>query len=242
VNAGHPPPLLLGPRHDARFVEETRGMPLGVTDDPRYEAVLVDLEPGSTLVIYTDGLVEERGESIDLGLGRLKAAAEAAPSEAAPLVDRIVGSLVSGEPDDDVAVLAVRLSGADSSPLELTIPANPVELAHVRRAMKQWLRNVGAGEDEAGEILLATSEAAANAVEHAYGPGPSSLDIRVELRGDDVRVDVRDYGHWRGQRNPRRGRGLGIMRAVMDEVEIVDTDEGTSARLRRRLQGGTRDE
>jgi anti-sigma regulatory factor (Ser/Thr protein kinase) len=237
VNAGHPPPLLLEPGAPARFLDQTGGPPLGVQEDPSYEAQSFALEPGATLLLYTDGLVERRGESIDVGLARLKSSTNGGTAPAEELVQRVVGSLVAGEPDDDVAVLAARLVVPGTAPLELTIEAKATELRLVRRALRPWLDSAGASEEEAYDIVLATCEAAANAIEHAYGPEQASVEVSARLEHGEVLVEVSDRGRWRSPRMAHRGRGLGVMRAAMDECEVFAASSGTTLRLRRRLKG-----
>lgn len=109
ASAGHCPPLLLD-GSGARFLHAGHGVPLGVVDAWDAEPDCFELEPGALLVLYTDGLVERRGEELGVGLERLRAAASAAPSD----VDGLCGHLVKecldeGENTDDVAILAVRV-------------------------------------------------------------------------------------------------------------------------------------
>ncbi|GAA4671420.1 hypothetical protein GCM10023347_26590 [Streptomyces chumphonensis] len=109
--AGHPPPLLITPDGSARVLEGEPGLPLGVDlahPRPDHE---VAVAPGSTLVLYTDGLVERRGESLDEGLRALEAAA--GPLARAPLAE-LCATLADFHPEagqDDTAVLALRVPG-----------------------------------------------------------------------------------------------------------------------------------
>jgi anti-sigma regulatory factor (Ser/Thr protein kinase) len=238
ANAGHPPPLVIRPDGGAEFLEGARAMPLGVTAEPEYEESGVTLEPGSTVLLYTDGLVERRGESIDAGLERLRAAATEAPQEPESLCDRLLEALVDSAPSDDIALIAVRALPHDVRPLDLKLPADPATLAGLRRTLRDWLSRAGADEDEVRDIVLATVEAAANAVEHAYGPGEAHFELDAHSVDGEVTVTVRDYGSWRSESDPHRGRGLGVMRAAMDGVEVSSETEGTTVRLRRRLGRG----
>jgi anti-sigma regulatory factor (Ser/Thr protein kinase) len=235
TNAGHPPPLVLRPDGSADYLEGARSMPLGVVGDPAYEETAVTLEPGSTVLLYTDGLVEKRGESIDAGLERLQSAVQRAPADPETLCDRVLELLADETPDDDVALLAVRALPQEIEPLELTLPADPSTLAPLRKQLRQWLDEAGANADESRDIVLATVEAAANAVEHAYGPGDAHFDFEAHSVGGEVTITVRDYGSWRSESDPHRGRGLGVMRAAMDRVEVTSETAGTTVRLRRRL-------
>ncbi|MDQ1105792.1 PP2C family protein-serine/threonine phosphatase [Nocardioides zeae] len=109
ANAGHPPPVLLGPDGTAALLDDAGQMLLGI--DP--ETVRSDLEAnvpaGSTLLLYTDGLVERRGELLDAGMERLRAAVADQPDLGPDaLCDHVLTALGPFE-DDDVAILAVRL-------------------------------------------------------------------------------------------------------------------------------------
>lgn len=109
ANAGHPPPLLLRPDGTASYLEGGRSLPLGAPLLEEPEEAEVSIEPGSTLILYTDGLVERRGEGIDEGLGRLLAAATASPEDVEELVSSIVSELVDERHRlDDVALIALR--------------------------------------------------------------------------------------------------------------------------------------
>jgi serine phosphatase RsbU (regulator of sigma subunit) len=112
--AGHPPPLLVPPGGDARFLMAGRSMPLGsVQDGPRGEAVAA-LAPGALLLLYSDGLVERRRESVVQGLERLRAEAGArAGLDVEAFCDALVGALVDTEGQhDDVALLCLRAAPA----------------------------------------------------------------------------------------------------------------------------------
>ncbi|MET8879422.1 SpoIIE family protein phosphatase [Streptomyces rubiginosohelvolus] len=110
TNAGHPPPLLLDSTGGARFLPEGRGILLGAAvGRPRPDAH-VDLLPGSTLLFYTDGLIESRRQSLDVGLERLReAAADLNPQQLDDFVDQLLVRSRPADNDDDVALLAVRI-------------------------------------------------------------------------------------------------------------------------------------
>ena len=76
TSAGHPPPLVVEPSGQTRFLEGEGGLPLGVDVTTEYGERELSLEPGSIVVLYTDGLVERRGRSIDEGLMELARAAQ----------------------------------------------------------------------------------------------------------------------------------------------------------------------
>jgi hypothetical protein len=108
VLAGHPPPVLVRPGGDVELLPSARGGLLGMTTPRSYDEV--DVPPGSLLVLYTDGLVERRGELLDVGFGRLTGllARATPPFDPQWICDWLIGELVTdARAADDVAILAV---------------------------------------------------------------------------------------------------------------------------------------
>src|SRR5581483_4671333 len=140
VSAGHLPVLLIAPDGCADYLEQLQGLPLGIGAGQEYIAQAYDFPEGSALLLYTDGLVERRGESIEEGLTRLREAAERGSGPAGgSLADRVYGHLLD-EPflEDDVALLAI-----ESLPLgptmQITLAASASVLAGLRRTLGRWL-------------------------------------------------------------------------------------------------------
>jgi serine phosphatase RsbU (regulator of sigma subunit) len=106
-SAGHPPPILALPDREAKLLEVGRDLPLGVTLDHPRTTTAVRLPPGATLVLYTDGLIERRGESLDVGLERLRQVVTTEPPDlmCRRVMFRLVGTT---SPDDDIALVAAR--------------------------------------------------------------------------------------------------------------------------------------
>ncbi|MEK6326248.1 MAG: SpoIIE family protein phosphatase [Actinomycetota bacterium] len=238
ASAGHPPPLLLDPGGPPTFVEAPAGSPLGVARYSAYEESVTTLDPSSTLLLYTDGLVEGPDLPLGQGLDGLRRSMEDGPREPEELCQAVLDSLdVRVGFNDDLALLALQLTPPGKT-LSLTLPTRPSSLASMRRAVAQWLRLAGAEEDEIYEILVACGEAGANTVAHAHSAlSDSSFEVRAEREGPEIEVTVRDTGRWRVPGDEGRGRGLAVMRELMDDVEIEPSDDGTTVRLRRRLRG-----
>ena len=138
---------------------------------------------------------------------------------------------------DDVALLATRLIPVDVESLELRLPAEPASLALMRRALERWLTAVGVNDEIAYEIKVACGEACMNCVEHAYPPGDGDFVVRASNLDREVELEVRDFGFWRPPRgNTDRGRGLELMRRLMDSMKVVPGPEGTTVHLRRRTR------
>ncbi len=239
--AGHPPPLLIGPG-GGLLVEGGRSVPIGASDSAAFGAELVTMPPGGTMLLYTDGLVERRDRPLEESLDELVHVASGNADDLDRLCDRILNVvLAEREPDDDVALLAVRPLMVGAERLSCTLPAEPDSLPLLRRRLGGFLGAAGASELERYEITLTVCEAAANAIEHAYGPGDAQFEVEVEVevavRGGRVIASVRDEGSWRERRGDQRGRGLDIMRGLMDNVDVAADREGTVVSMSRMLAG-----
>jgi len=237
VNAGHLPPLVLEDGRP-RFLEGPRSVPLGVMPYAQYEAGSMELASGATIVLYTDGLIERPGELLDDGLERLAEAASHPPGGSERLCDELLARLVpGGAAADDVAILVLH-TPAVGERFTLTLPAQPGELASMRALLRRWLRQTDGSKEDVAEILIAAGEAAANAIEH--GGNDAAFEVAGVVDGDEVDITVTDHGSWR-DKSPERGggRGLVLMRELMDEVEVTRAEEGTTVRMKRRLRNGS---
>jgi anti-sigma regulatory factor (Ser/Thr protein kinase) len=195
------------------------------------------LPTGSTLVLYTDGVVEVRGESLDDGLERLRRIAARGVANVEALCDTVIREMVAdGRPADDVALLAAYITPLDEH-LLTRWPARAETLTSVRHLLRRWLRHQGATDDEIYDITVACQEACANAVEHAYAPGDEAFEVEAVRLNGAVEISVRDHGQWRRARGTHRGRGMPLMEALMDSVHVQHTAEGTVVVLRRSLGG-----
>jgi PAS domain S-box-containing protein len=242
-NAGHPPPLVITQAGAASFLEEGLAPPLGTMPHAEHVEATSRLLPGSTLLLFTDGLIERRGSSLREGLQRLRqAAAGAAVTDLEELCDLVLASLVERDVGDDIALLALQPVLLAGQPLHLRVPAEPRSLAPLRHTLRRWLREVDAGRQESYEILVACGEACANAIQHPFAARQDVLEIDLALRDRDVELVVRDTGSWRSASSGGGGHGLDLIRQLMDSVEIESGPGGTEVRMRRRLQRDTADE
>jgi anti-sigma regulatory factor (Ser/Thr protein kinase) len=240
ANAGHVPPLVIGPNGEADYLASASNPPLGVFESSNHTENVMELAPGSTIVLYTDGLVEERGASIDQGLEALRLAASQDICHPGELCDRLVAAMLAIHPAiDDIAVLALRTLPTAPPPLHLEVPSDPTELGKMRRDLGSWLREAGAAGEVVEVIQMACHEACSNAIEHGYGFGEGRVLVDAQLEDGRVVLTVRDTGHWveRPAGPPRyRGNGLPLMQALMDSVELThDNGDGTAVRMARSL-------
>jgi PAS domain S-box-containing protein len=240
ANAGHMPALALE-LGDARFIDADPGPPLGVGADEEYVEAVEPVQPGTTLVIYTDGLVEQPGVAPDVTLARLaKNALAIGPSDPDVLCEHLLkAQLGEGQPRDDVAFVAIHTVPLSGERLELRLPAEPKALSSVRRALARWLEQAGATAEDAQSIQLACHEACTNAIEHGYRFGEATFDVIGELRDGELTLSVVDSGGWRGAGDADRGRGFALMEGLMDGVEVTPGRDGTTVVMTRRLAGLT---
>jgi|GEM_PF-705960 len=236
ANAGHPPPLVLTPDGSVSLLEGG-GPPLGATSDVAFREIATPIAPGSTLLLYTDGLIEVRGEALDHGLNRLlRAAAAHGPREPERLLDHLVASMLGAEASsDDVALLAMHAAALDPARLLLQLDAAPPSMPLLRQTLRRWLEQSGVPGPEIFEVSVAASEAFSNAIEHAYSASDARIEVEGRLDGDTLTLTVRDWGQWRPPRGVNRGRGLGLMRGLMDDVSVTPGTDGTLVQMRRRL-------
>jgi serine/threonine-protein kinase RsbW len=115
------------------------------------------------------------------------------------------------------------------------VPAALSELAAVRRAVAGFAASTSLPGDRVHDVALATYEAIANVVEHAYPGGTvGTFDVRAVAAADLLTVTVTDRGAWKcGDPDPalRRGRGITLMRACSDRLDLVSGPDGTTAVL-----------
>ena len=187
-SAGHPPPVLADARGGSRLLDLEPGRPLGVGGGS-YVDQSFDLELGAVLMLYTDGLVEERDAPLDEGLDRLVQALTrpvTSADEACTQVLRALGR--DGGADDDTALLALYLCGPGV--LQLRLPRVPQSAGAARRGVHDVADAHGVDGDVAA---LLVSELVGNAVRHgAAAEGSGDVVLRVRACDGGLRVEVDD--------------------------------------------------
>ncbi|MGQ4486149.1 SpoIIE family protein phosphatase [Streptomyces sp. SAS_281] len=238
VRAGHFGPLI---RHMDGRVGSPRvrgGLPLGISTDfgdEEYPETRLDLVPGETLVLYTDGLVEEPGADIDAGVRTLITEVSAGPAGAEALADHLSDRLWerwgSG---DDVALLVLRRSPDPGSPRAPRLhqyihQADPEGLSEARTIVRQALTDWDMAE-LADDAELVTGELLVNVLLHTEGGAVLTLEVLPEpVRR--VRLSVQDRSSaWPRRRSPGEtatsGRGLLLLDAVSTRWGIEPRGEG----------------
>lgn len=188
--AGHLPPAVVQPHGPVSFLRLPPGPPLGVGRLP-YEGTEVALAAGSLVVLFTDGLVEARGQGIDVGLGRLAAVlGEQRGSSSDLLCAQIVAELVSDHVRDDAALLVVRTRALDARQVAAwELPSDPALVARARSMAAEQLGRWGL-DDLAFTTELVVSELVTNAIRHASGP----IGLRL-IRDRSLICEVSDSQH-----------------------------------------------
>jgi PAS domain S-box-containing protein len=239
VSAGHPPTLVWRNDGDATWLPGVSGPPVGADQRAHYRALEMDLAPGDALVMYTDGLIERRGESLDRGLERLQDAVQRlrVDESLSEACDELSTALLDDGADDDVAILAVRFVSSVPGTLRWRRPARASELSGMRRLVGGWLDDADVASEDINLVIVAVNEAATNAIEHAYGRHQGWFEVEGRLRGEDLTVVVRDAGQWRPKAAGGGGRGLALIGRLMDEFELRRSDQGTEVWMRRRVRG-----
>ncbi|HEX9064879.1 MAG TPA: SpoIIE family protein phosphatase [Streptosporangiaceae bacterium] len=252
-SAGHPPAILdKGTDNKSQnsrpyvLLDGAQSTPLAVLDAVRRPQATMSLPPGSTLLLYTDGLVERRGQSIDVAIDAaaaiLAGARAVSPAECA---DRLAARLIGRAHDDDVAFLIYRHLPPDgpapetlaAEPVALTFPADLDELSGLRATLRSWFAQARIGLVAANELLHAIGEVTSNAIEHGSRLDPSRT-VTISLACDDgvVRAVVSDSGRWiEPAADTGRGRGLRMTRALVDDMTVSATGTGTTVYLTKRI-------
>jgi GAF domain-containing protein/anti-sigma regulatory factor (Ser/Thr protein kinase) len=232
-SAGHPPPAVVYPDGRVELIEGARGLPLGTGIRTTYRVEMFELPPGSVVVLYTDGLIERRGRSIDEGLDSLRTALASAPKDPDRLLEHILEHVVGDdERGDDIALLAARIFPVAPRPLHLRIPADLGSMDVVRDAMRTWLGGLELDRSDAEDVVLATWEACANAIEHAVEPLERIVVVSAAVEDSAVRVTVGDTGRWAPPSGVEdRGLGLRLIESLVTTVVVSHSPSGTTVTL-----------
>ncbi len=227
ANAGHLPPIVLLPGEDARVVGGDENPPLGVGpfNLTQHDVPLV---PNARVVLYTDGLVERRGEDLERGIEALAVRVAALVGPVAGVPEQLVAAMLPQGPDDDVAVLVARVDPpSPDDGLQQNLEHVDTAVAQSRHLVARYLRERGMPPGMVADAALVTSELVTNAVR--YGRPP--LDLRARLEGHEMLLEVRDQATFqprklRPDEDDEHGRGLQIVSALADRWGTRPTEHG----------------
>ena len=237
-NAGHPPPIMVYADGTSVPLDGGHGLPLALRLDWSRPEARVTMPARATLLLYTDGLVERRGISIDDGIDR---AADLVQGGRSQSLDEVADHLMARlEPEggylDDVAILLYRQPG----PFEMRFAADVNNLAPSRLALQSWLKRAGVHPDQILDVLIASGEAVANAIEHGQQgrPGGSIILLEATMHVDRLHLTVTDTGIWKDPETVdevSRGRGIALMRGLMEHFAIEPSATGTTVHMYTRI-------
>ncbi|MFJ3233963.1 SpoIIE family protein phosphatase [Streptomyces sp. NPDC086787] len=206
-SAGHPPPIVSDAGGSVALSAVAPGPPLGLGGLP-YENVELELPSGSVVAIFTDGVVEGRGQDIDAGIDRLTQVLTWQRSPLEELCDRALSVLPPGPQADDAALLLVRTRRLDSDRVvDLELPPDPAMVTRARTLTERQLETWGLCELSFTAALV-VSELVTNAIRYAAGP----VVLRL-IRDRQLLCEVSDGAHTaphlrRARRDDEGGRGL----------------------------------
>ncbi len=197
VRAGHVDPLLRTSEDCCRRLSVEGGLPLGLSAEfgrLEYPVTTVELDPGQTLLLCTDGLIEQPGTDLDDGMRTLRDLVCTGPGDVSDLADRLIASAEDRGGHDDVALLLLRRRGLaqrSGGRLQHHVgPGDPQALGDARRMIRAAVRAWGVGE-RSYEIELVADELITNVLLHTEGSAVVTLRV---LAGHDrrLRVEVED--------------------------------------------------
>ncbi|MCI3245920.1 MULTISPECIES: SpoIIE family protein phosphatase [Streptomyces] len=198
VRAGHIDPLIRHTDGSCRRVPVDGGLPLGLSAEfgrLDYPVGTLELDPGHTLLLCTDGLVEQPGADLDEGVHTLTALIASGPDDVRDLADCLIDVAEERGGEDDVALLLLRRRGLETGECggrlqQHVAPGDPEALTEARHMIRAAVRTWGAG-DRADEIELVADEVITNALMHTEGSAVVTLRV---LTGKDrrLRVEVED--------------------------------------------------
>ncbi|HET9829461.1 MAG TPA: SpoIIE family protein phosphatase, partial [Nocardioidaceae bacterium] len=227
ANAGHLPPIVATPEGDCRLVGGDENPPLGIgaVNLRQHE---VDLASNARVVLYTDGLVERRGEDLELGIHSLArhVAELTGPVDGVP--EELVAAMLPDGPDDDVAILVARVDPpTEDESLSRRLEPTESVVADARHLVASYLQERELPETLVRDAALATSELVTNALLHGQAP----VELRMRIEGADVLIEVRDRATYqprklRPDEDDEHGRGLQIVAALAARWGTRPTEHG----------------
>jgi serine phosphatase RsbU (regulator of sigma subunit)/DNA-binding response OmpR family regulator/anti-sigma regulatory factor (Ser/Thr protein kinase) len=236
ANAGHVPPVLGAAEGTAVRLDAT-APPLG-TGGVSAVVRRLELPPGAQLTLFTDGLVEHRGESLDRGLdalARLLATVDGMPLAGVP--QHLVDTLLPEGPDDDVALLVARVTdGARACTVTVRLGDRLPVIARAREQVATTLEGWGVPAEVTEDLKVMASELVTNALVHGEPP----LDVRLTHLGSEIVLEVDDRSPARphrvaADRESEHGRGLQIVATLADRWGTRTTGAGKTVWCSRTL-------
>ncbi|MEU8677511.1 SpoIIE family protein phosphatase [Streptomyces sp. NPDC048560] len=249
ARAGHPDPVVISADGTAVIRQTAGGLPLGIEADSDYPTTRVVLEPGETIMLCTDGLIETGGHDMATGWSRLRPVLEEPTEDLEKLADALVQAVhgptshyttgpLADRREDDIAVLVLRREGpttrqAPPRRTAMTIAqAEPERIAAARQQLRELLHD-WADPEQVDSAVLMLSEMATNVLVHTDGDALMVAEVSGERGERRLRVEVADGSdELPHKRRPGEmassGRGLVLMEMLADAWGVDPRGEGKS--------------
>lgn len=232
ARAGHPPPVLIDPAGCARLLDAQGNLPIGVWAEAAFDESTCAFTAGSSLVLYTDGLVETRERAMQQGIEHMLKHLQKATAEPEDLADELLREFAPDR-SDDTAVLIVRHQNAEDRLHHRWFLAHVDArcAARLRAEIIEYLLQFTPDNEYLFEASLAIGEVLGNVARHAGG----EADIVLDWRGEYPVLQVADRGpgigggHARGLHSDilrENGRGLELIRLHVRSFEVSEREGG----------------
>lgn len=220
-NAGHLPPLLRQPDGSVEILDGTNDLLLGLDAESQRSNRSIVLREGSTLLLFTDGLIERRNSNLDNGIERLlDILSKEGSRDPESLCDQLLTSLGRDSNDDDIALLVLQVYGHTVPRITetLVVHASPRAVRDARQLMQRLCQQLGVADELADTSVLLISEVVTNAVMHAQ----SEARVSITVSAHEVYVEVADDATKMPVAQPRNdtavsGRGVGMLDVAASE-------------------------
>ncbi|MEU8887182.1 SpoIIE family protein phosphatase [Streptomyces sp. NPDC048442] len=252
ARAGHPEPAVRMPDGTVLVRTTAGGLPLGIDADTDYPTTRLALEPGETLMLCTDGLIETGGHDLDSGWARLRTILESHPEpDLETLADALVQAVhgppshhttgpLSDRREDDIALLLLSRDGVSATAAASSVrstavtvaQAEPERIAGTRRQLRELLHD-WADEDQVDSAVLMVSEMVTNVLVHTDGDALLTARATGIVGTRRLRVEVTDASdELPHKRRPGEmassGRGLLLMEMLAHKWGVDPRGEGKS--------------
>ncbi len=240
-NAGHEVPMVIDGKNGNEPLPTVANLPVGLFSDFRFEMQETTMQPGATLLLYTDGLTEARNSRHQMfGKERVKELAARCcgmePKQITKAISDEVERFAQGtEQSDDLTLLVVKYTPKKGKAIldeELTLPNDVKEVARLNAFVKDALTRLNIGRPLAPKLRLAVEEAVVNVMEYAYpADSKGDVNIRITCDGERLRFIISDTGisfnpteakkadtTLTAEERPVGGLGILLIRELMDSV------------------------
>jgi len=243
ANAGHISPIYSNDKGTRLLChDDNKGLPLGIMPDVEYKQEIFELKENSSIIIYTDGIIEAKNYKGELfGIKRLLKEVEHHPNDPDLMVKKITSKIdnftITRDRSDDLTLLIFsQIHKKEEEPIHLSIKSHPENLKHMRNMVTNALLKTKVSKQDSQTIILAVDEACSNKIKHGYkNDYNQQIDLFIKVETKSVTISIIDNGSKFdiSSIKPRDvddikpgGLGIHIIKKVMDSVEYSKTSQG----------------